>query len=150
MYVKKIERNVMGMRKNVNRNSRLDSTDTNVDDDDDDLGSVNLNVEGKMTNLIHFTLYFIACAQCLRPPSHGKLLSALLNYNETIFHLLLSFTLQEHASEHLLEERVQFIPDPPLYFVVCISLYNAKNNFHPIYFFFFISCLYINIFSTQP
>lgn len=48
----------MGMRKNVNRNSRLDSIDTNVDDDD--LGSVNLNVEGKLTNLIHFTSYFIA------------------------------------------------------------------------------------------
>lgn len=51
MYARKIERNVMGMRKNVNRNSRLDSTDTNVDD----LGSLNLNVEGKLANLIHFS-----------------------------------------------------------------------------------------------
>lgn len=52
MYARKIERNVMGMRKNVNRNSRLDSTDTNVDDD---LESLNLNVEGKLANLIHFS-----------------------------------------------------------------------------------------------
>ena len=113
MDVKKIERNVMGMRKNVNRNSRLDSTDTNVDDDDDDLGSVNLNVEGKLTNLIHFTSYFIACAlfffYVCAPPSYGKLLSALLNYNETIFHLLHSFTLQEHASKRALAGRTSSI-----------------------------------------